>query len=109
MYKYAHGQSCTTFCTLRQGLLPSFGLFPAWLCTDGGAGYTQSCERFCAHLCHLLGAVAVCDDGLGPPGFDDRTVFCLFSLIAVFWGCYLCVLSSGMIVLNVASFSWCLF
>lgn len=83
MYKHAHGQSCTTFFTLRQGLLPSFGLFPAWLWAAGGAGCTQSCERFYAHLCHLLGAVALCDDGLGPPGFDDRTVFCLFSLITV--------------------------
>lgn len=83
MYKHAHGQSCTTFFTLRQGLLPSFGLFPAWLWAAGGAGCTQSCERFYAHLCPLLGAVALCDDGLGPPGFDDRTVFCLFSLITV--------------------------
>lgn len=104
-YKYAHEQSCT-FCTLRQGLLPSFGLFPVWLRAAWGAGYTESCERFYTHLCHLLGAVAVCDDGLGLPGFDDRTAFCLFSLITVVWGCYLCVLSSGMIVLNVSSFSW---
>lgn len=59
MYKYAHEQSCTTFCTLRQGFLPSFGLFPAWLWAVPGAGYTESCERFYAHLCHLLGAVAV--------------------------------------------------
>lgn len=59
MYKYAHEQSCTTFFTLRQGLLPSFGLFPAWLWAVQGAGYTQSCERFYAHLYHLLGAVAV--------------------------------------------------
>lgn len=59
MYKYAHEQSCPTFCTLRQGFLPSFGLFPAWLWAVPGAGYPESCERFYAHLCHLLGAVAV--------------------------------------------------
>lgn len=39
------------------------------------------------HFCHLLGTAAVCDDGFGPQSFNDRTAFCLFSLITVVWGC----------------------
>lgn len=37
MYKYAHAQSCTTFCTLRLGLFPGLGLFPAWFWAARGA------------------------------------------------------------------------
>lgn len=99
-YKNGHEQRCSPFSTLRQGLEPGFALFAAWLWAAGGAG-----RGFVTPL-SPPGCCSCCDDGLGPPSFDDRAAFCLFSLITVVWGCYLCVLSSGMIVLNVASFSW---
>lgn len=38
---------------------------------------------FYIHLCHRLGTAAICDDGFGPPSFNDRTAFCLFALITL--------------------------
>lgn len=102
MYKYAHEQSCLTFCTG----------FITWLwfisCLALGSSRCWAHLELWEVLCTPLSPPGCwsCDDGLGPPGFDDRTAFCLFSLITVVWGCYLCVLSSGIIVLSVTSFSW---
>lgn len=65
MFKYAHTQRYATFCTLRQVLLPRFGLCPACFGEVWGVGYTQLWE-FLYDLCNLLGTGPMCDDGFGP-------------------------------------------